>query len=1118
MMVRFLLSLCSLALLVAPVNAQVKRAIMEGTAATSNAIYIDTTNVRVGVGTASPAYRLDIYGNVRTTGTYYGDGSGITGTPVSATLQAQVNSIAVSTGAHEVRLSALDVSTGSLGSRVTATELKIATAIYSTVSYADPAWLLSLGISKINLSTVTLALNGKLDSGVTVPPSLIDLSTVTTALSGKLDNTITVPSSLISLSTVTSALNGKLDNTATVPVGLIDLSTVTSALSGKLSNTVTVPSSLVDLSTVASSVALKLSKAGDTMTGQLTINTDTTYPLIVNAPTSPSVPSVSLQSGGATGASFSYSPTSKVATVSNGYSFGGGSIDIAGYPSSNITLRGDITSTGTVTATKFYGDGASLSNVATSLVGVRYSTDAVSTALIDLSTITTALNGKLSNSASISPLLIDLSTVTTALGGKLSNSVTVPTTLVDLSTVTSALAGKLSSSASIPPALIDLSTVATALNGKLSSSFTVSPSLIDLSTVTSQLGFITQNLSTAVYTSGNQSIAGTKNFTGVLGFDANNYFTPLSGDVTYTKENGKYFQFSGQQSLKIGPTDIDMQATSVKLNNTGLKFSTSAGSYGITFQDGSVQASAAVASEWQLTGANQLYTSRTSVGINNSNPDSSTFHVSGYVKNSLGEKFTNDDTVIHGHNDINGHDLEIWAGDGSFPTTDSQIEFGYYNGSFMPRIIFEPTYGDISQVRNIVSSGRATFARDIVASSSVTAGGDGFHGSGAGLTSIPSSQLSGGVPASLVDLSTVATILATKANLASATFTGQLTTASSITIQGTAFSVGGSTLSVAYGVTTANIILSSNGLSIPWGNQRPTSPYAGSIRFDTTSRKIEVYDNTLSEWGTINITFTPWCGTGGDLISYDSISCTHTFTQSGTFTPPSSIAHVSALVVGGGGGGGQGGGGGGGVVYIPSMDITQGAHDITIGAGGSGVLNAKGTAGSNSVFNSTTAYGGGYGGYNTNNGGNGGSGGGAGAAGQQQLGGSPTDLAFGKSGANNGPADWLRTGGGGGAGQAGAQGTSVTGGKGGNGLSVPLSSFTATSAYYGGGGGGTYWSSGGIAGAGGAGGGASGLNYSTSPSINGTPNTGGGGGSTSASGSATGGYGGSGIVIISYTR
>ena len=133
---------------------------------------------------------------------------------------------------------------------------------------------------------------------------------------------------------------------------------------------------------------------------------------------------------------------------------------------------------------------------------------------------------------------------------------------------------------------------------------------------------------------------------------------------------------------------------------------------------------------------------------------------------------------------------------------------------------------------------------------------------------------------------------------------------------------------------------------------------------------------------------------------------TYTATGSSTFTPPSGASNVEYLVVAGGGGGGRsidrtgGGGGAGGVLNGSSFGVTVQAYTVTVGAGG-----AANTAGSNSVFATLTAIGGGRGGQNGSLATSGGSGGGgyhnvsdagkAGTAGQGNAGGSGFDSRMG---------------------------------------------------------------------------------------------------------------------------
>ena len=290
----------------------------------------------------------------------------------------------------------------------------------------------------------------------------------------------------------------------------------------------------------------------------------------------------------------------------------------------------------------------------------------------------------------------------------------------------------------------------------------------------------------------------------------------------------------------------------------------------------------------------------------------------------------------------------------------------------------------------------------------------------------------------------------------------------------------------------------SGAIKIPVGTtaQRPTSPAAGMLRFNTDTLKLEYYNGT--SW---NIS-----ATGGNSVSDIGGYRIHTFTGNGTFTV-TGAGNVEVLVVAGGGGGKAGGGGAGGLIYNAAYPVTAGAITVTVGAGG-----AANSPGNNSVFGTLTAIGGGRGGTNdttgpepAENGGSGGGGGrtstvnpdygGSGTAGQGFAGGNTNINTFPYPGS-----------GGGGAGGAGNPPASATqGGAGGVGLAYSIS---GTSAYYAGGGGSGLADNGGGAGAGGLGGGGAGGSGGTA----GTANTGGGGGGGSASGAA----GGSGIVIVRY--
>ena len=252
----------------------------------------------------------------------------------------------------------------------------------------------------------------------------------------------------------------------------------------------------------------------------------------------------------------------------------------------------------------------------------------------------------------------------------------------------------------------------------------------------------------------------------------------------------------------------------------------------------------------------------------------------------------------------------------------------------------------------------------------------------------------------------------------------------------------------------------------------------------------------------------------GGTETIDGLYKVHTFTSSGVFNVETA-GDVEVLVVAGGGGGGSsagGGGGAGGLVYNSALAVTAQAYSVTVGDGGQGaqVTNTQGSKGSNSVFSSITADGGGGGasiaqGSNRN----GGSGGGGASYGSFTAGGTATS----GQGNNGGSAEAGSTasGGGGGAGAAGQSGSGSTAGGGGVGVAYSIS---GASVYYAGGGG-----SGGdnstTGGNGGGGAGATGDSVGT----NGTANTGGGGGgarNASSTDAAKGGNGGSGVVIVRY--
>jgi len=297
-------------------------------------------------------------------------------------------------------------------------------------------------------------------------------------------------------------------------------------------------------------------------------------------------------------------------------------------------------------------------------------------------------------------------------------------------------------------------------------------------------------------------------------------------------------------------------------------------------------------------------------------------------------------------------------------------------------------------------------------------------------------------------------------------------------------------------------------------------------------------DSATNQWKPIDasgLTF----GTNGFYQKYAATTLANSFTDSSEdiFTPTESLS-VDYLVVAGGGGGGNagantgywgagGGAGAGGYLTGTGHSVTAKEYTITVGEGGAGAgyqVAENGATGSDSIFDTYTAVGGGSGasGIVDSVGGDGGSGGGgsygarasgSGTAGQGYDGG---DNSYTSSGAS----------GGGGGAQGGDAGATV--GAGGTGISNNYRDGTSgttigTNYFAGGGGGGSH--NGTAASAtygGGAGGTRGGSVNGTSNGVVGTATSGGGGGGGSNSTDDTlttggaGGDGGSGIVVIRY--
>ena len=320
----------------------------------------------------------------------------------------------------------------------------------------------------------------------------------------------------------------------------------------------------------------------------------------------------------------------------------------------------------------------------------------------------------------------------------------------------------------------------------------------------------------------------------------------------------------------------------------------------------------------------------------------------------------------------------------------------------------------------------------------------------------------------------------------------------------------------------------------------PTGLSLNSSTGAITGTASAVVSDTTSTFN-ITATGTDSSNSGNTVTATRSFSITvkapvvtsFTATGANTFSVPTTITSVRVLAIAGGGSGGNGngaggGGGAGGYIEWPAYPVTPGGSvPLSVGAGApyNPGGDVEGYSGTDTVFGTLTAKGGGGGGgwsgVKTIPGGSGG-----GAAGPgQPTGGTATQPAqpgnsgtygFGNPG---GGGTWPgRGGGGGGAGTAGVYGP--TSGNGGDGKSSDITGSSVTRG--GGGGGGSEQVAGSVTGGGGGpGGGGAGGNHPTAPSTVGAPgtaNTGGGGGCGSWSPAAPykGGTGGPGVVIVRY--
>jgi len=302
-----------------------------------------------------------------------------------------------------------------------------------------------------------------------------------------------------------------------------------------------------------------------------------------------------------------------------------------------------------------------------------------------------------------------------------------------------------------------------------------------------------------------------------------------------------------------------------------------------------------------------------------------------------------------------------------------------------------------------------------------------------------------------------------------------------------------------YAVTTGSLV---SGCTLNADNGDITYSSIGAVGSDTTTTFS--ITATSTEGGTSTRQFT--------ITVRAPQRSTYNSTGGFNHTVPSGATLARVLVIGGGGGGGRviaGGGGAGGMVESNSYPVTPGGTiPGNVGGGGGGANNRSvdGNSGSNSVFGSITAYGGGGGAsWSSGSGAPGGSGGG----GSNQRGIGPSNQgsfpAVSATGYGNPGYDYTgNIGGGGGGAASGGPGNRATGG---NSRNNDISGSSV--AYAGGGGGGGYGNPNAPGGGGGAGsGGGNGGNA--------TNNRGSGGGGGYHPPDYNGGSGGSGIVIVAY--
>jgi hypothetical protein len=478
-----------------------------------------------------------------------------------------------------------------------------------------------------------------------------------------------------------------------------------------------------------------------------------------------------------------------------------------------------------------------------------------------------------------------------------------------------------------------------------------------------------------------------------------------------------------------------------------------------------------------------------------------------------------------------------------FNVTTNYME--YYDGTNWQAITAPPVISNVSPTNysgdagTVITVNGASFSSGAIVAFAKSSDTNTFYNATA-TTYVNSSQLTATTPQDFLVTDGPLSVRVTNVSGLAATLAASLTTGSApswstsagslatiydaargtygtITVQATDSETGG-------GISSYSVVSG----AIPTGMTSSTSGDANALTtYNITGTPSAVGTDTTYSF---TIRATDNAGNTADRafsITVKAPTYTSYTSGSGTWTAPTGVQTVWAMVQAGGGGGGGsgvnggGGGGAGGMVEHTSYPVSPGSgYSYSVGGGGSN--GGTGSNGSNTTFAAMTANGGGGGGPPGGAGQTGGCGGGRGRDGANQYGPSNQGPSGGGTGYGNrgggGPGGGCNSGaGGGGTGAVGYDGGPdcnaahpATMGAGGDGRSTSVS---GSSVQYGGGGGGGF-EGGQPRLSGGAGGGGYGGGVGQGPAGGGTDGRGGGGGG--GQGSNSGGNGGSGIVILKY--